>query len=600
MVEGYIQEEIIDRIRNSIDIVEVLSDYLPLKKSGQNYKGLCPFHSEKTPSFIVSPSKQLYHCFGCGSGGDVFNFLVQYENLSFPETVRILAKKAGIKIEVKTRDPRLKTEKESLLKVNKTAEEYFHKILIGPQGKVTREYLFKRGIKDKTIEDFKLGFSLPAWGGLLTTMGERGYSPEILQKTGLIIPREDRKGYYDRFRGRIIFPIYNIEGDVIGFGGRVLDDTLPKYLNSPETLIYRKGENLYALNKAKDYIRKEPLILVEGYMDVIALHQAGITNTAATLGTALTKGHLKAITRFTKKVVIIFDADPAGKKAASMGLDIFIEGGIDVRIVSLPSGDDPDSFIMREGKDKFMNLLHGASNLIDFSLRQILDQDTGFSTFKNQELSEKISKVGEALVIISKIPNNIERGYYLKRLSEKTGIEETFLLEEFRRMKVQKRVHSPQSTVHSQRLRPKAEEILIHLMLKDKDIANEILNALNPEDITYPPFRTIAKAIETSLVKFKEIRPEKFINNEKDPEAFNLFSELSIKEMEYEDERKVMEDCLLHINNREKERRLSELQFKIKEAETKGTEEEVLTLLSEKQRLAKSGSMTLREVKMKG
>lgn len=600
MVEGYIQEEIIDRIRNSIDIVEVLSDYLPLKKSGQNYKGLCPFHSEKTPSFIVSPSKQLYHCFGCGAGGDVFNFLVQYENLSFPETVRILAKKAGIKIEVKTRDPRLKTEKESLLKVNKTAEEYFHKILIGPQGKVTREYLFKRGIKDKTIEDFKLGFSLPAWGGLLTTMGERGYSPEILQKTGLIIPREDRKGYYDRFRGRIIFPIYNIEGDVIGFGGRVLDDTLPKYLNSPETLIYRKGENLYALNKAKDYIRKEPLILVEGYMDVIALHQAGITNTAATLGTALTKGHLKAITRFTKKVVIIFDADPAGKKAASMGLDIFIEGGIDVRIVSLPSGDDPDSFIMREGKDKFMNLLHGASNLIDFSLKQILDQDTGFWTVKNQELSEKISKVGEALVIISKIPNNIERGYYLKRLSEKTGIEETFLLEEFRRMKVQKRVHSPQSTVHSQRLRPKAEEILIHLMLKDKDIANEILNALNPEDITYPPFRTIAKAIETSLVKFKEIRPEKFINNEKDPEAFNLFSELSIKEMEYEDERKVMEDCLLHINNREKDKRLSELQFKIKEAEIKGTEEEVLNLLSEKQRLAKSVSMTSREVKMKG
>lgn len=600
MVEGYIQEEIIDRIRNSIDIVEVLSDYLPLKKSGQNYKGLCPFHSEKTPSFIVSPSKQLYHCFGCGAGGDVFNFLVQYENLSFPETVRILAKKAGIKIEVKTRDPRLKTEKESLLKVNKTAEEYFHKILIGPQGKVAREYLFKRGIKDKTIEDFKLGFSLPAWGGLLTTMGERGYSPEILQKTGLIIPREDRKGYYDRFRGRIIFPIYNIEGDVIGFGGRVLDDTLPKYLNSPETLIYRKGENLYALNKAKDYIRKESLILVEGYMDVIALHQSGITNTAATLGTALTKGHLKAITRFTKKVVIIFDADPAGKKAASMGLDIFIEGGIDVRIVSLPSGDDPDSFIMREGKDKFMNLLHGASNLIDFSLKQILDQDTGFWTVKNQELSEKISKVGEALVIISKIPNNIERGYYLKRLSEKTGIEETFLLEEFRRMKVQKRVHSPQSIVHSQRLRPKAEEILIHLMLKDKDIANEILNALNPEDITYPPFRTIAKAIETSLVKFKEIRPEKFINNEKDPEAFNLFSELSIKEMEYEDERKVMEDCLLHINNREKDKRLSELQFKIKEAEIKGTEEEVLNLLSEKQRLAKSVSMTSREVKMKG
>lgn len=600
MVEGYIQEEIIDRIRNSIDIVEVLSDYLPLKKSGQNYKGLCPFHSEKTPSFIVSPSKQLYHCFGCGAGGDVFNFLVQYENLSFPETVRILAKKAGIKIEVKTRDPRLKTEKESLLKVNKTAEEYFHKILIGPQGKVAREYLFKRGIKEKTIEDFKLGFSLPAWGGLLTTMGERGYSPEILQKTGLIIPREDRKGYYDRFRGRIIFPIYNIEGDVIGFGGRVLDDTLPKYLNSPETLIYRKGENLYALNKAKDYIRKESLILVEGYMDVIALHQSGITNTAATLGTALTKGHLKAITRFTKKVVIIFDADPAGKKAASMGLDIFIEGGIDVRIVSLPSGDDPDSFIMREGKDKFMNLLHGASNLIDFSLKQILDQDTGFWTVKNQELSEKISKVGEALVIISKIPNNIERGYYLKRLSEKTGIEETFLLEEFRRMKVQKRVHSPQSTVHSQRLRPKAEEILIHLMLKDKDIANEILNVLNVEDLTYLPFRTIAKAIETSLVKFKEIRPEKFINNEKDPEAFNLFSELSIKEMEYEDERKVMEDCLLHINNREKDKRLSELQFKIKEAEIKGTEEEVLNLLSEKQRLAKSVSMTSREVKMKG
>ncbi len=602
MAEGFIQEEVIDRIRNSTDIVEVLSDYIPLKKSGQNYKGLCPFHSEKTPSFMVSPSKQLYHCFGCGAGGDVFNFLVRYESLSFPEAIRILAKRAGIKIEVKSKDPRLKTERESLIRINREAEEYFQRILKGSSGKAARGYLLKRGIKEKTIEDFRLGFSLPAWEGLLTALGEKGYSPEILHKAGLIIPRENGKGYYDRFRGRIIFPICNIEGDVIGFGGRVLDDSLPKYLNSPETPLYSKGENLYAFNNAKEYIRKEGfLILVEGYMDAIALHQSGIPNAVATLGTALTKGHLRAINRFTKKVMIVFDADPAGQKAASIGLDIFLEGGMDVRVVSLPQGDDPDSFIRREGKDNFLNFLQKAPALIDFNLRQILGQDSGVT----EDLNERIRRVGEALVVISKIPNSIERGFYIKKIAEETDIDEASLLEELKKLKGPKKVQSSRTsassvepfTIHSSQSRPKAEEILIHLMLKNKGIAGEIVDSLSPDDFVYPPFRIIVKAIEDSLKRFGEVLPERFISHEKDQEVLGLLSELSLKDMEYDDIRKAMEDCLLHINLREKEKRLSEIQSRIREAERKGQEEEILALISEKQRIVKNGSIPHRKVK---
>lgn len=604
IVDSYIQDDVIDRIRDSTDIIDVLSDYVPLKKSGQNYKGLCPFHSEKTPSFVVSPSKQLYHCFGCGAGGDLFNFLVRYENISFPEAVRSLAKKAGINIEVRSKDPRLKTRRESLIIINREAEEHFRRNLKGTSGKTAREYLLKRGIREKTIEDFRLGFSLPAWEGLLTDLGKKGYSPEVLREAGLIVPRESGKGYYDRFRGRIIFPIHNIEGDVIGFGGRVMDDSLPKYINSPETPVYSKGENLYAFNKAKDYIRKEGfLILVEGYMDAIALHQSGIPNTAATLGTALTKGHLKAINRFTKNVIVVFDADPAGQKAASMGLDIFLEGGIEAKVIQLPEGDDPDSFIRREGKDRFVNLLKEAPSLIDFNLRQILTPDSRLPGLalrsgagQTPDLNERAGRVGEALVVISKIPNSIKRGFYIKRLAEKTGIDEPFLIEEFKKLKTPKKDRGSRFTVQSLQSRPKAEELLIHLMLKDKDIASEILDTLSPEDFTYIPFRIIVRAVRESLEKFKEVIPERLISNENDQEALSLLSELSLKEFEYEDLRKVMEDCLFRINLSEREKRLSEIQTRIKEAELRGEEENVLALLSEKQRLAKSGYITHRKV----
>lgn len=598
MVDGYIQDDAIDRIRNSTDIVEVLSDYVPLKKTGQNYKGLCPFHSEKTPSFIVSPSKQLYHCFGCGAGGDIFNFLVRYENLTFPEAVKLLAKRAGINIETRVKDLKTKSEKETLLKVNREAVGYFHDLLMGPSGKDGREYLQKRGIKDGSIKDFKLGFSLQSWDGLLTALHKKGYSAEVLVKAGLVIPRESGKGHYDRFRGRLIFPIYNIGGDVVGFGGRILDDSLPKYINSPETPVYSKSENLYALDKAKAHIRKEGfLILVEGYMDALALHQSGIGNTAATLGTALTKGHIRAIKRFTNKAVVVFDADPAGKKAASMGLDIFIEEGMTVRVSSLPQGDDPDSFIIREGRDKFIDILNEAENLIDFSLKQILTFEAGPKTRGSTEMFRKFD---EALTVVSKIPNSIERGYYIKRLSEKAGIDEAFFMEELRKIKGPKKIRSSQFAVHSSPLRPKAEEILIHLMLKDKSHARTILGKLNPEDFTYGPFGTIAEAVKRSIEKFKKIMPERFIDQKDAPEAFALLTELSLKDMEYDDIEKVIHDCLLHMSRSERGKKLSDLLQKIKEAEIGGREEEVLSLLSEKQKLARSGLMDHHELKTEG
>lgn len=579
-MNGYIPDEIIDRIRSSTDIVDILSDYLPLKKAGQNYKALCPFHQEKTPSFIVSPSRQLYHCFGCGVGGDVFNFLVRYENLPFPEAVRVLARRSGIEIELKGQDPGLKAYRESLIKINMEAKEYFKGLLLGPSGRPAREYLRARGITEKTIADFHIGYSLPQWEGLLTSLVKKGYSEELLLKAGLIIPR-DVGGCYDRFRGRIIFPIHNINGEVIGFGGRVLDDSQPKYINSPETPLYSKGENLYGMEKAKVHIRKEGfLILVEGYMDAIALHQAGIFNAAATLGTALTKGHLRAIKRFTKRILVVFDADPAGEKAASMGLDIFLEGDMNVRVVTLPPKDDPDSFIMREGRDSFFMLTQEAPGLVDFSLRQILTEE------KTQDIGEKVDRVGEAISVISRIPNSIERGYYIKRLAEEIGIDEAFLIEELRRMKRPRKEFKGQGSRVKSQDRPQAEEMLIHLMLKEEGVAREILRALSPDDFTYPAFNSIARAISESLERFDRVIPERLIGREE--ETISILSELSLKEMEYEDVRKAIEDCLFHIGRRKREKRLSELQKKIKEAELRGEEKEVLALLTEKQRLVRS------------
>ncbi|HAS16323.1 MAG TPA: DNA primase, partial [Nitrospiraceae bacterium] len=371
-LDGHIPEELITKIKGTQDIVEVISRHVSLKKSGQNYSGLCPFHSEKTPSFVVSPAKQLFHCFGCGTGGNVITFLMKYENVTFPEVLKNLARDAGIAIPSKS----VKSERkeESLYEVNRLIAEYYNKILLTyKEAGAAREYLLGRGLSTEVIERFNVGYSINSWNNVYEYLRNKGFKDEVLVKTGLVIPKNSGAGFYDRFRGRIMFPIYDTQGRVVGFGGRVLDDSTPKYLNSPETPLFNKGALLYGLNIAKDGVRESGYaIIVEGYMDVIAVCQSGIPNVAGTLGTALTVNHLRVLNRFCKEVILTFDPDIAGRNAALRTVDIFIESGIRGKVLILPEGEDPDIFIRKRGKGQFLELIERSKGIFDFSLDHII------------------------------------------------------------------------------------------------------------------------------------------------------------------------------------------------------------------------------------
>jgi DNA primase len=404
-------ERIVGEIKTRLDIVEVISDYLDLRRSGQNYKGLCPFHSEKTPSFMVSPEKQMFHCFGCGAGGDLVNFVMRYENLSFPESVRFLARKAGIPL----RGSLMKQAeglKETLLEVHREATAFLSENLT--RSKTAKDYLTGRGLNNEMIRSFSLGYSLREWHALFNYLRHKRFAEDHLLQSGLVSAGE--RGCYDTFRDRIMFPICTMQGDVIAFGGRVMDGSQPKYLNSTDTILFKKGETLYGLNLAKEEIKKRGYaLLVEGYFDVITCHLHGYRNTIAPLGTALTPGHLRKLKRLTHRVVLLFDGDEAGKAAAARSLPILFEQGFASRVLILPEQKDPDTFLRTSGGEFFEDLLNRAHPAIDFILG--LPQ------------KDKTERVYEALGLIALSGDPIVREELLRELSEKSGIREMALRE---------------------------------------------------------------------------------------------------------------------------------------------------------------------------
>ena len=416
-MDGYIPEDLIDRIRGSQDIVEVISRHLSLKKSGQNYVGLCPFHSEKTPSFTVSTSKQLFHCFGCGTGGNVITFLMKFENRPFVDTVKKLADDAGISIadSDSSNDTGRDKKKKGIYEVNKLAAEYYHNTLIKTkEGEPARAYLSERGLSSETIESFHIGYSLSSWDKVYEYLSKSGIEPAVLVESGIIIPKGKGSGYYDRFRGRIMFPIYDTQKTIVGFGGRVLDDTTPKYVNSPETPVFSKRHLLYGLYLAHNYIRESGCaIIVEGYMDVIVAHQSGIQNVVGTLGTALTVNHLRSLSRFTKEVILTFDSDTAGINAARRSVDLFLNSEINAKVLLLPAGEDPDSYIRKYGKVSFVELFKGAKGIIEFEIDRIIENWSNLN--QRDSIDARVRVAEECLTLIRKINNRIEQDYYLKR-----------------------------------------------------------------------------------------------------------------------------------------------------------------------------------------
>lgn len=483
-----INEEIVEKVKVSSDIVNIVSDYVQLRKSGTNHIGLCPFHNEKTPSFTVSETKQIFHCFGCGEGGDAVSFIMKKENLDFPGAVIFLADKLGIEIlDSSNANPRIVDEKNKTYEINKEAARYFYNNLV--ESNIAQSYLKKRMLSNKVIRQFGLGYSLDSWDSLYKYLSNKRFSDEDILRTGLIGKKKDGEGYFDKLRNRIIFPIIDTKSRVIGFGGRVLDNSLPKYLNSPDTNVFNKGNHLYGLNLLNKYSNRKRIILVEGYMDVISLFNNEINYSVASLGTALTDRQAKLIKRYGEEVYICYDSDAAGIKAALRAIDIILKVDINPRIIVIPGGQDPDEFILKNGLIEFERLLVNSYSHVDFKVY------TSKSRFNLDNLDEKIEFTREVARIIRELKSPIEQDVYIDKISKETGITKDAIEREVKGNKgyinkiknvnninnlnkiVRKDIKPVNTKLPSGQL--KAEIELIKLMIKEKDYFEQISKELD-------------------------------------------------------------------------------------------------------------------------
>ena len=421
-------DELIEEVRQSNDIVDVISQYVHLKRSGRNYFGLCPFHNEKSPSFSVSPDKQIFHCFGCGVGGNAFTFLMKIEGINFVEAVQTLAERANIQLPTleNNADTAKEILKSKVLKVNEIAANFYHENLYLPDSKIAQEYIKKRKLTNETLKSFKIGFS-GKFDELYQKLKKEGFEdPEILE-SGLV-NKNERGQYIDRYRNRLMFPICDARGRVIAFGGRVLDDSKPKYINSPENVAYSKGRNLFGLNVAKKQGHLQQILIVEGYMDVISLHQRGITNVVAPLGTALTQQQGWLLRKNAEQIILSFDSDEAGLNAKIRALDILQDMGCDIRVLQMEGAKDPDEYIIKYGNARFKNLIDKALSVIEFKVK-VLKQDLNL-----ENTNDKIKFLNEIAKLIAKVDNNIEREVYIEKIAKEYEISKEAIYAEVNKL----------------------------------------------------------------------------------------------------------------------------------------------------------------------
>ncbi|MEK7293522.1 MAG: DNA primase [Nitrospirota bacterium] len=599
---GLIPQEIIEQVKDRTDILDVVSGYVTLSKAGQNFKGLCPFHSEKTPSFMVSPSRQIFHCFGCGTGGNAFTFVMKMEGTSFPETVRELARKAGIAVpEVQgIRHHQDAGNREKLEQLNEAAQAWFmHNLTQADAGRDARLYLKERGMFEDTLEAFGFGYAPESWDGLLKHLLKHGYTLPDLLAGGLITTKDgagrnpkDASGYYDKFRARVMFPIRDLRKKVIGFGGRILGEGMPKYLNSPETPLFNKSRSLYLLEKARETAGKtETLIIVEGYFDAIALHQAGITNVVATLGTALTPDHIRIIRRYVTKAVLLFDPDEAGVRAALRTLDLFVDSGLGVKVVSLPSGDDPDTFIRNQGTEVFTQLQEKAPSLLDFAVEHSLKR--AGSTV----IEDRIRSVDEILRILQKTSNRLEKEECTKRVAERLGVNQQRLIERYPELRPRDmrpaRRESPAAVPPPAGARFKGtpeERDLVHLLLQGQLLPAEV-RRLEAETFSMPACKRIVeialRTLDEGRVSVRATLDEALA----DVACAAVATELSMLEQPYDEVRQHVADCLDRLERKKLEGALGRLITQLRLAEQEGRTDEAQRLNDEVNalRLQKSG-----------
>ena len=548
-------DDIIEEVRMKNDIVDVISQYVKLTRRGSTYFGLCPFHNEKTPSFSVTPSKQMYYCFGCGAGGNVYNFVMEYENYSFGEALSHLADRAGVelpKIEY-SREAREKAEQRAtLLEINKLAAQYFYYQLRRESGKTAYGYLLGRGLSEETIRKFGLGYSDKYSDDLYKYLKGKGYSDELLRESGLFNV-DERRGMYDKFWNRVIFPIMDVNNRVIGFGGRVMGEGKPKYLNSPETKIFDKSRNLYGLNVART-TRKNYLILCEGYMDVIAMHQAGFTNAVASLGTALTSGHASLVKRYTREVLLLYDSDGAGIRAALRAIPILREAGVTSRVVSLKPWKDPDEFIKNEGAEAFEERLNQATDSFMFRVH-VAEQD--FAMDAPQGLNQFFERCAQMLLELS---DELERNLYIEAIVKEYGrygvgtedIRKRVNTLAMKGTPAEKRIQ-PKSgipeTKKKESAADKAQKLMLTWLVNYPGIFEQVEKYISPSDFVVPLYKPVAEMLFDQHNE-GEINPGKLLNaftdSEEQREVASLFNATIHLENEGEQQR-AFSDALLRI-----------------------------------------------------
>ena len=525
----FYSDDIIEEVRMKNDIVDVISGYVRLQKKGSSYFGLCPFHNEKSPSFSVSPGKQMYYCFGCGAGGNVFTFIMEYENFTFIEAVKYLAERAGVKLpegEYSKEQRAAADLKTVLLEVNKKAASYYYYQLKQESGRQAYEYLKNRELSDETIKSFGLGYSSKYSDSLYRYLKGKGYSDAILKESGLF-SADERYGMHDKFWNRVMFPIMDVNNRVIGFGGRVMGDAKPKYLNSPETKIFDKSRNLYGLNIARKS-RKNYLIVCEGYMDVISMHQAGFTNAVASLGTALTSGHASLMSRYTKEVLLTYDSDEAGQKAALRGIPILREAGIKPRVVNLAPYKDPDEFIKAEGQEAFEKRLSEAMNYFLFEV-QVMERQ--YNLADPEDKTEFYRAIAKKLL---EFPEELERNNYMESISRKYQIR----YEDLRRMVNNLAlsgtgISAKPKAPAKERKREKKEDgrdasqkLMLTWLTSYPKMFDTIEGYIGPDDFTTPLFHQVAELLYEQHEQ-GEVNPAKLLNrftdSEEQKEVTSLF-----------------------------------------------------------------------------
>lgn len=550
----YYPDEVIEEVRSSNNIVDIIGGYVRLQKKGSSYFGLCPFHNEKSPSFSVSPNKQMYYCFGCGAGGNVFTFIMEYENQTFPEAVKILADRAGIALpeaELTEEQKRERNKRQLLLEINKTAANYFYYQLNGDQGQQAREYLENRRLSKETQIHFGLGYASKYSNDLYLYLKKRGYQDQILKETGLLT-YDEKRGAHDKFWNRVMFPIMDVNNRVIGFGGRVMGDGTPKYLNSPETMLFEKSRNLYGLNYARTS-RKPYMIICEGYMDVIAMHQAGFTNAVASLGTAFTAQHSVLLKRYTQEVRLAYDSDGAGQKAALRAIPILKSAGINVRVIHMDPYKDPDEFIKNLGTEAFQERIDAAESSFMFEI-SVLEKN-----YKQSDPEGRASFMKAMARRLLEFPQELERNIYIDAIAGRYGIASEELKrmvnsfgasmsreqveaaiyqqQEREEMPAKKRVEKEDSVLT-------AQKFFLTWLIEEPSIYDKTKDYINEDDFVEPLYHHVAALVFEELRATGQVMPARILNQFEDVEEQKTAASLFNTRLKTDDDPAVREKAL--------------------------------------------------------